>query len=84
MPDELVITRDQAILLESHNVVSEEALADKRTLAGLGHHAHHHRGHRAELSPALPQDRPVRPQAQRSDNDAGPLKRPIVGRFRNS
>ena len=77
IPDELVTTRDQAILLESHNVVSEEALADKSHAPGSGHHAHHHRGHRAELSPALPQDRPVRPQAQRSDNDDGPLKRPI-------
>ena len=36
IPDELVTTRDQAILLESHNVVSEEALADNRTLQGLG------------------------------------------------
>jgi NADH dehydrogenase len=36
MPNELVTTRDQAILLESDNVVSESAIAEGRTLQGLG------------------------------------------------
>jgi uncharacterized protein YbjT (DUF2867 family) len=36
MPDELVMTRDQVTLLMSDNVVSDAAVAEKRTLAGLG------------------------------------------------
>ncbi len=36
IPDELVITRDQLKLLAKDNVVSQEALAGKRTLEGLG------------------------------------------------
>jgi NADH dehydrogenase len=36
MPNELVTTRDQAILLESDNVVSDSAIAEGRTLQGLG------------------------------------------------
>jgi NADH dehydrogenase len=36
IPDELVITRDQVSLLERDNVVSEEAIRDGRTFAGLG------------------------------------------------
>lgn len=35
LPDELVMTRDQAIMLETDNVVSDEAIAEKRTLQGL-------------------------------------------------
>jgi uncharacterized protein YbjT (DUF2867 family) len=36
MPDELLITRDQVTLLMSDNVVSDAAMAEKRTLSGLG------------------------------------------------
>jgi len=36
MPDDLVMTRDQAIMLETDNVVSDKAIAEGRTLAGLG------------------------------------------------
>src|SRR5918994_1260640 len=36
IPNELVTTRDQAILLESDNVVSDSAVAEGRTLQGLG------------------------------------------------
>ena len=36
LADELVMTRDQAILLESDNVVSPEAVREGRTLEGLG------------------------------------------------
>jgi NADH dehydrogenase len=36
LPDEIVTTRDQAILLERDNVVSEAALREGRTLEGLG------------------------------------------------
>ncbi len=36
MPSELVMTRDQALLLEKDNVVSESAKAEGRTLEGLG------------------------------------------------
>ncbi|MCB5174815.1 complex I NDUFA9 subunit family protein [Microvirga lenta] len=36
MPDEFVMTKDQAILLERDNVVSETALREGRTLEGLG------------------------------------------------
>ena len=36
VPDELVMTRDQAILLEKDNVVSAAATRDGRTLQGLG------------------------------------------------
>ncbi|MBF9196529.1 complex I NDUFA9 subunit family protein [Microvirga terrestris] len=36
IPNELVTTRDQAILLESDNVVSDSATAEGRTLEGLG------------------------------------------------
>lgn len=36
MPDELVMTTDQVTLLMSDNVVSETAVAEKRTLTGLG------------------------------------------------
>jgi len=36
IPDELVTTRDQAILLETDNVVSEDAIREGRTLQGLG------------------------------------------------
>jgi NADH dehydrogenase len=36
IPDELVTTRDQAILLETDNVVSEAAMREGRTLQGLG------------------------------------------------
>jgi uncharacterized protein YbjT (DUF2867 family) len=36
IPNELVTTRDQAILLERDNVVSESAMAEGRTLEGLG------------------------------------------------
>jgi NADH dehydrogenase len=36
IPNELVTTRDQAILLETDNVVSEGALRESRTLQGLG------------------------------------------------
>lgn len=36
IPDELVTTHDQAILLESDNVVSDGALRENRTLEGLG------------------------------------------------
>lgn len=36
VPDELMLTRDQVKLLESDNVVSGDAIAEKRTLEGLG------------------------------------------------
>jgi uncharacterized protein YbjT (DUF2867 family) len=36
VPNEFVMTKDQAILLERDNVVSEAALAEGRTLEGLG------------------------------------------------
>jgi NADH dehydrogenase len=36
VPNELVMTKDQAILLESDNVVSEDAVREGRTLEGLG------------------------------------------------
>lgn len=36
LPDEIVTTRDQAILLETDNVVSEAAIAEGRTLQGIG------------------------------------------------
>lgn len=36
LPNELVMTKDQAILLETDNVVSEAARAEGRTLEGLG------------------------------------------------
>ncbi|MGO4706502.1 complex I NDUFA9 subunit family protein [Microvirga sp. 2MCAF38] len=36
LPDELVMTRDQAILLERDNAVSEAAIREGRTLEGLG------------------------------------------------
>lgn len=36
IPDELVITRDQATLLQSDNIVSAEAKAEGRDFAGLG------------------------------------------------
>ncbi|MGO4570706.1 complex I NDUFA9 subunit family protein [Microvirga sp. 2TAF3] len=36
LPDEFVMTRDQAILLEKDNVVSKEAAQERRTLEGLG------------------------------------------------
>ena len=36
LPDDLVMTRDQAIMLETDNVVSAEAIAEDRTLQGLG------------------------------------------------
>jgi hypothetical protein len=36
LPDEIVTTQDQAILLETDNVVSDAALAEGRTLQGLG------------------------------------------------
>ena len=64
LPDELVMTRDQAIMLETDNVVSEEAIAEGRTLAGNRYRADRARGHRAVLSHPLPPHRPVRPEAQ--------------------
>lgn len=36
LPDEIVLTRDQLKMLASDNVVSEAAIADGRTLEGLG------------------------------------------------
>ena len=36
LPDEIVTTRDQAILLERDNVVSDAAISEGRTLQGLG------------------------------------------------
>ncbi|MBZ6077102.1 complex I NDUFA9 subunit family protein [Microvirga puerhi] len=36
LPESVVMTRDQAILLEADNVVSEEARRDGRTLEGIG------------------------------------------------
>jgi len=36
LPNEIVTTRDQAILLEKDNVVSEDAIREGRTLQGLG------------------------------------------------
>jgi NADH dehydrogenase len=36
LPNEIVTTRDQAIMLEKDNVVSEAALREGRTLEGLG------------------------------------------------
>ncbi len=36
LPDEIVTTRDQAVLLEKDNVVSEDAIREGRTLQGLG------------------------------------------------
>lgn len=36
LPDELIFTRDQVTLLQSDNVVSDAAIAEKRTFAGLG------------------------------------------------
>jgi len=36
LPDEIVTTHDQAILLETDNVVSEAAIAEGRTLEGIG------------------------------------------------
>lgn len=36
LPSEIVTTRDQAIMLETDNVVSETAIAEGRTLQGLG------------------------------------------------
>jgi NADH dehydrogenase len=36
LPDEIVTTRDQAILLETDNVVSQAAIAEGRTLEGMG------------------------------------------------
>ncbi len=38
MPDELMITRDQVRLLERDNVVTDAAIAEGRTLEGLGIH----------------------------------------------
>jgi uncharacterized protein YbjT (DUF2867 family) len=36
LPDHIVMTRDQAVMLERDNVVSEGAIAEGRTLEGLG------------------------------------------------
>jgi NADH dehydrogenase len=36
MPDAIKMTRDQVVLLKSDNVVSDAAIAEGRTLAGLG------------------------------------------------
>jgi len=36
LPDEIVMTHDQAVLLEKDNVVSESAIREGRTLEGLG------------------------------------------------
>jgi NADH dehydrogenase len=36
LPNEIVTTRDQAILLETDNVVSESAVSEGRTIQGLG------------------------------------------------
>ena len=36
LPDEIVMTRDQAVMLERDNVVSEGAIREGRTLEGLG------------------------------------------------
>lgn len=36
MPDDIVLTRDQLLMLASDNVVSEQAIAEGRTLEGLG------------------------------------------------
>ena len=36
MPDEFVMTRDQALMLETDNVVSADAVSEGRTLQGLG------------------------------------------------
>ena len=36
LPEALLITRDQVTLLEQDNVVSDAAIAEGRTLAGLG------------------------------------------------
>ena len=36
LPDEIVTTRDQALLLETDNVVSQAAIAEGRTLEGMG------------------------------------------------
>ena len=36
LPDDFVMTRDQAIMLETDNVVSEKAIAEGRTLQGIG------------------------------------------------
>jgi NADH dehydrogenase len=36
LPETFVITRDQVALLKSDNIVSEEAIAEGRTLPGLG------------------------------------------------
>ena len=53
------LTPDQVELLRVDNVVSEAAKAEGRTLQGLGIEPEPHRGDRAVLSLALPQDRPV-------------------------
>ena len=57
MPDELVMTRDQAIMLETDNVVSDEAIAEGRTLPGLGIAPTSFEADRADLSRPLPPHR---------------------------
>ena len=53
------ITPDQVELLKTDNVVSDEAKRDGRTLEGLGIVPESIARDRADLSLALPQDRPV-------------------------
>ena len=54
-----LLTPDQVELLKTDNVVSEAAAREGRTLEGLGIDADRDGSGGADLSLALPQDRPV-------------------------
>ena len=59
------LTPDQVELLKTDNVVSDAAKREGRTLRSARHRADRDGGDRADLSLALPQDRPVQGQERR-------------------
>ena len=59
------LTPDQVELLKTDNVVSDAAKREGRTLEALGIDADRDGGDRADLSLAVPQDRPVQGQERR-------------------
>ena len=59
------LTPDQVELLKTDNVVSDAAKREGRTLEGARHRAGRDGGDRADISVAVPQDRPVQGQERR-------------------
>ena len=81
-PKTLLMTRDQLKMLAHDNVVSDRAIAEGRTLQGLGAEPRGDRIRRALLPVPLPQARAVRPRQPPRLNGEAASGAPVSGRRR--